>query len=117
MTPEGKVKKEVKDYLKNEGIFHFMTVPVGYGMVGVPDILACVPVLITPGMVGQTLGVFMGVETKAPGKVRNTTANQKRMLLDLYNCRGVAVVATDKGKVKEAVEHLRVTGIPMYYVP
>ena len=117
MTPEGKVKKEVKSYLQKEGIFHFMTVPCGYGMVGVPDILACVPVLITPNMVGMTVGVFMGVETKAPGKIKNTTPNQKRMLTDLANCRGVSVVTTDKAKVEEAVKLLRDVGIPMYYVP
>jgi hypothetical protein len=35
---------------------------------GVPDILVCQPVEITPDMVGQTLGVFCGIEMKQIGE-------------------------------------------------
>ena len=55
MTPEGKVKKEIKAWLKGQGAYFFMPVQTGYGAATV-DFLVCLH------------GVFVGIETKAPGK-------------------------------------------------
>ena len=64
MTPEGKVKKQVKEYLQSIGAWYYMPVSNGMGRVGCPDILVCYQ------------GLFMAFETKAPGKIKNVTANQ-----------------------------------------
>ena len=117
MTPEGKVKNEVKKHLKDEGIFYFMPMQNGYGLVGIPDILACVPVKITPDMVGMTIGAFMGIETKAPGKEKNTTPNQKNVLKNIADCMGSAFVASDAQVVDDAILTLRTIGTPTYDVP
>ena len=117
MTPEGKVKEEVKKYLKEEGIFWYMPVPNGMGVTGIPDILCCVPMKITEDMVGKTVGVFAGVETKAPGKIKNTTPNQKRLLKDIADAGGIAVVTQDVALVEAVIKHLKANGMATYYVP
>jgi hypothetical protein len=55
MTPEGRVKAEVKRQLKALGAYQFWPVQTGMGATTV-DCLACLR------------GRFIGIETKAPGK-------------------------------------------------
>lgn len=116
-TPEGKVKDEVKKVFKAQGIWSFMVVPHGYSMVGFPDFVACVPVTITKDMVGKTLGVFAGIETKAPGKIKHTTENQRRNLRAIGEHSGLAVVADRADIVEAAVECLKQTGTTMIFIP
>ena len=94
MTPEGRVKEIVKRRLRGACWF-YMPVQNGMGVTGIPDIIACVPVEITPDMVGKTFGMFLGVETKAPGKEHTVTANQRRQLDGISDNRGVALVVSD----------------------
>ena len=54
MTPEGKVKAQVKDFLKARGAYFFMPVQTGYGATSL-DFLGCYN------------GRFFAIETKAPG--------------------------------------------------
>jgi len=91
MTPEGKVKKQVKEYLKSIGAWYYMPVSNGMGRVGCPDILVCYQ------------GLFMAFETKAPGKIRNVTANQQREIDDILRVNGLARVVDDVEQVKEAI--------------
>lgn len=45
---------------------------------GFPDVFGLTPVMITPGMIGQTLPVFTGLEIKTPtGRIR---PDQKNMI-------------------------------------
>lgn len=97
MTPEGKVKKQVKDYLKSIGAWYYMPVSNGMGRVGCPDILACYK------------GVFIAIETKAPGKRKNVTPNQQRELDDIISANGLALVVDDIEQVKEAIHAKVVT--------
>ena len=53
MTPEAKVKKQVKKILDDLGAYHFSPMMDGYGKSGVPDIIACYK------------GKFIGIECKA----------------------------------------------------
>ena len=54
MTPEGKVKAEVKEYLDSLGkdCWYYCPVPMGYGKRGVPDFIICYK------------GYFLAPETK-----------------------------------------------------
>jgi hypothetical protein len=91
MTPEGKVKKKVKEYLKEIGAWYYMPVSNGMGRVGCPDILVCYK------------GHFMAFETKAPGKIKNVTPNQEREINDIIRANGLALVVDDVEQVKEAI--------------
>jgi hypothetical protein len=91
MTPEGRVKKQVKEYLKSIGAWYYMPVSNGMGRVGCPDILVCYK------------GLFMAFETKAPGKIKNVTANQQREIDDILRVNGLARVVDDVEQVKEAI--------------
>lgn len=81
MTPEGKVKADVKRILKSRGIWYFMPVPLG--KVGIPDFCCVVK--------GQA--VF--IETKA-GK-NKPTPMQKLTMEQIQAAGGIAVVVNEKG--------------------
>lgn len=88
MTPEGKVKKEIKKYLESIGAWYYMPVSNGMGRVGCPDILACYK------------GRFVAIEVKAPGKKSTVTANQQREIDWIKQANGLAIVADNVSEVE-----------------
>ena len=92
MTPEGKVKKKVKEYLQSIGAWYYMPVSNGMGRVGCPDILVCYK------------GLFMAFETKAPGKIKNVTPNQQREIDGIQRANGLAHVVDDVEQVKSLLD-------------
>lgn len=80
MTPEGRVKEAVRKYLKANNIWFFQPMQNGMGVVGIPDFICC------------WRGKFLAIETKAPGKLNNTTPNQKRVIQEINDHEGVALV-------------------------
>jgi len=97
-TPEGRVKDAVKKVLSSHGAYYYMPMQNGMGRVGVPDFVACVPT--------DKGGLFMGIETKAPGKRQQTTANQNRELGWIQRAEGVALVVDDAEQLKTALHEL-----------
>jgi Holliday junction resolvase len=77
-TPEGKVKKKVKDYLTSKAIYYTMPFTAGYGASGVPDILVCFQ------------GKFIAIECKAKGN--KPTALQAEHMKRIQRGGGTAVV-------------------------
>ena len=90
-TPEGKVKDACKKFLKERGAWFFMPVSNGMGQVGIPDIICCYK------------GMFLAVETKAPGKRGSTTPNQDRVLQEIQNADGWAIVVDNVDQLKEFI--------------
>ncbi len=90
-TPEGKVKAACKKYLKGIGAWFFMPVSNGMGQVGIPDIICCYK------------GIFIAVETKAPGKRMNTTPNQDRVIQEIQNADGWAIVVDNVDQLHEFI--------------
>ena len=76
VTPEGKVKKQVKQWLINHGAYLFCPVQTGMGATTV-DILACMD------------GRFVGIECKAEGK--KLTVRQQATLAAIDQAGGIAV--------------------------
>lgn len=66
---------------------------------GFCDLFGVVPVVITPDMVGQTVGVFTGVEVKAAGG--RATDAQSRFIAAIQQAGGRAGIAR---AVSEAVQ-------------
>lgn len=81
MTPEAKVKKKVKEILKDLGAYYTMPVTGGYGNSGVPDFVGCLR------------GKFFGVECKAGGN--KPTALQLKHLDDIRAAGGIALVINE----------------------
>ena|SRR6516225_8801885 len=77
MTPEGKVKNEVKKQLKALNAYQFWPVQTGMGATTV-DCLACLA------------GLFIAIETKAPGK--KPTPLQRLTLDKIVAAGGIAIV-------------------------
>jgi len=80
-TPEGKVKKAVRQVLDGLGAYYVMPVTGGYGKQGAPDFLVC------------HKGLFFGIETKA-GKGKLTTL-QEINLKKIIASGGVALVVRE----------------------
>jgi Holliday junction resolvase len=91
MTPEAKVKKQVKKILDGFGCYHFYAFTGGYGRSGVPDIIACYK------------GRFIGIECKA-GKGK-TTALQDLNITQIRKNQGLAIVVNE-GNIDELVQLL-----------
>ena len=88
MTPEGRVKAKIKDYLRSIGAYFFMPVQTGYGA-STLDILCCIN------------GWFVGIEVKRPGEV--PTRRQKICMMEIDQADGIAFYATSVDQVKEAL--------------
>lgn len=84
-TPEGKLKDQVKTFLKERGAYYHMPVQTGYG----------VPTL---DFIGCHMGRFFAIETKAVGK--RPTTRQLRTMEEMSMAHG-HVMWTD------SVEHLK----------
>lgn len=82
-TPEGKVKAAVKKWLQQRGIWFYMPIQNGMGVTGIPDFICCQD------------GCFLAIETKAPGKRHNLSANQERQILAIWKAGGAAIVIDD----------------------
>jgi len=81
LTPEGKVKKDVRAFLKEKGAWYYQPVQNGMGQVGIPDFICCYR------------GMFLAIETKAPGNLSRVTANQQRVIDEIKAHAGIAIVA------------------------
>ena len=81
LTPEVKIKKQIRKILDEAGAYYAMPIGSGYGNSGVPDFLVCVS------------GKFVGIEAKA-GKGK-TTALQEAHLSRIRSAGGVAVVINE----------------------
>lgn len=82
---ENDVKAQVKDWYDQRAAWHYAPIQNGLGVHGIHDRIGCMPVVVTPEMVGKRIGLFVSVESKRPGR-----RNEK-----------------DRGMSKHQVEHMR----------
>lgn len=88
-TPEGRVKEKVKKVLNEQGIWWYMPVQTGWGVAGIPDFVCC------------KNGVFLGVETKAPGKEKNLSKHQQIQQKKILSAGGLYLVVSDAKKLED----------------
>jgi hypothetical protein len=88
VTPEGKVKAEIKKVLHQHGAWYYMPIQNGMGVTGIPDFIVCLH------------GRFLGIECKAPGKEHTVTANQQKQLSGIAAAQGYSCVATSGDQVE-----------------
>jgi hypothetical protein len=91
-TPEGRVKDAIKKVLKEYNVWYFMPSANGFGKVGVPDFICC------------WKGRFLAIEAKAPGKINNTTPNQKMRIQEINDAMGIALAVDNAQTVKDILD-------------
>lgn len=93
-TPEGKVKKQLLDFLKTFGddCFYYMPVQNGMGQSGIPDVMAIIH------------GVPFAFECKATPKQHPTTL--QAMALDRIHKAGGIAWVVDNESVEYVVQHI-----------
>ena len=100
--PEAKVKDAIKAYLASIGAYQFWPVQTGLGAATV-DCLACVPITITPDMVGKKIGAFVAIETKRPDTRPEPTPRQKFVLRQVTDAYGRVSVVFEVEDVKRVL--------------
>lgn len=89
LTPEGRVKAAVRKWLSDNQLWYYMPVQNGMGKTGIPDFICC------------WRGRFLAIETKAPGKRANLSANQERQIQEIHKAGGAAVVIDDVAQLQQ----------------
>jgi len=84
---ESNVQKDGIDYLHSIGAWTVKVIRANKS--GVPDVLACVPTVITQDMVGKTIGVFVAPEFKHPNG-GDTSPLQKRNIKQINKAGGIS---------------------------
>lgn len=90
--PESKLSRRIQDAIRAEGWFCFKVHGSEFTMAGLPDIIVC------------ARGLFVGVETKVPGKEKNTSARQDYVHNKIRQAEGVAVVVTSPAQAIQAIK-------------
>ena len=81
MTPEKRVKLQVRKVLDELGVYYFFPPGMGLGRSGIPDVICCYN------------GLFVAIECKA-GKGK-TTALQDREINAIRTAKGLAFVINE----------------------
>jgi hypothetical protein len=93
---ENDVKKLVKRWYDLRGAWSYAPIQTGMGEHGIPDRIGCVPVKITPEMVGMTVGVFVAVEAKKPGRRGEArggmTPAQRNQVVEINEAHGIGAL-------------------------
>lgn len=90
MTPEGKTKKLISNWLKKHSIPYWMIIPSQFGRTtGVSDY-----VCIIPDNCLVSRGSWLAIEAKANGKKDTTTKNQRDFLDTIKSNGGISIVVS-----------------------
>lgn len=92
MTPESKLKKNIKTYLDSIGVFWSMVAGGAYAKIGDPDMIACVN------------GRFLAIEAKVDTAQSDW---QKRRQAQIEAAGGKYIIAKSVDDVRAAVELLK----------
>lgn len=95
MTPEGKVKEQIKRILRKHGAYYVMPTTFGMGRSGATDFVAC------------CYGFFVAIEAKA-GSNAPTLLQQKHMN-DVEAAGGISLVVNEENidELDDTIEGLR----------
>ncbi|MHB8388015.1 MAG: hypothetical protein ACYDBH_00370 [Acidobacteriaceae bacterium] len=92
---EDHVKDLVKEWLDSWNAWSYAPIQNGMGVHGIPDRIACFPVIVTPSMVGKRIGLFIGIEAKRPGrrpeKNRGMSAAQNEIRTAILEAAGLSI--------------------------
>jgi hypothetical protein len=110
MNEETALQNKIRMALSEKGILNFRNNTgalkdkdgrlVRYGLCkGSSDIIAIKPVLITPEMVGETIGQFVAIEVKTP--TSRPTKDQLNFNKQINDKGGIAIIARDAEDIED----------------
>lgn len=110
---ENHVKDLVRQWYDKQGAWHYAPIQNGLGVHGIHDRIGCVPITVTPEMVGKTVGLFVSVEAKKPGRRneenRGLSRHQYNNLTAILEAHGVSKVCDSEEDLQ--VLHAMIEGI------
>jgi len=105
LETENQVKALVKDWYDLAGAWSYAPIQTGMGAHGIPDRIGCVPIVVTQTMVGKTIGLFVAIESKRPGrrgeKNRGLSPHQKNNLAVINLAGGLAICCDGEADLRE----------------
>lgn len=92
---EDHVKDLARQWCDKTQSWHYAPIQNGLGVHGIHDRIACVPVTVTPAMVGKRIGLFVSIECKKPGR-RNEprqgmSTHQQNHLIAIREASGLSI--------------------------
>lgn len=96
VTTENHVKdKIVSPWYAKQRAWSYAPIQNGLGVHGIHDRVGCVPIVVTPEMVGKTIGLFVSIEAKKPGRRgepdRGMSKAQKNNLIGIREAGGLSI--------------------------
>jgi Holliday junction resolvase len=98
MTPEGKVKKEIKKVLDAQGVLFYMPMGSGWGRSGMPDFVASVN------------GIFVGIEAKAGKKLPTELQQRELTKINQSGGLGICINAENLDTLDNLIKNLKLYG-------
>ncbi len=93
---ENDVKALVKKWFDEQHAWSYAPIQNGLGVHGIHDRIGCLPVMVTPAMVGKKIGLFVSVEAKKPGRrgeeLRGMSRHQYNNMVDILSAWGLSIV-------------------------
>ena len=94
LTPEGKIKKKLTAMLKKMKTWYFLPANNGFGMSGIPDVIAIVD------------GMFVGIECKSD-KTKKPTALQLQRGKEIRQAGGYWFLVYDDETIAAVEKYIR----------
>ena len=95
LVSEADVKAIVKKWYDEKQGWHWAPVSNGMGVHGVADRVGCIPLTVTPAMVGCRIGVMVAIESKRPGRRgeprRGMSQHQHDHMVDIKAAGGFSI--------------------------
>lgn len=108
--------KLVKPWYDALGAWHYAPIQNGLGEHGIHDRIGCVPIIVTPEMVGKKIGLFVSIEAKKPGRRgeprRGMSVHQQQHLEEILAAGGLSIccdseedLAELQGRISSLLHH------------
>lgn len=100
---EQAVQKAMIDIIRKRGGYVYKNAQSMYTQVGIPDLTACIPIMIGD----RRLGLFLTIEVKLNEKKYDASEAQKIVGRQIQNCGGIWLKTSDPMFVEETIIKLQ----------
>lgn len=112
---ESKLQRRCQKILRENGVFVFKTHGDIYARVGLPDLVACIPIDIDTlqKMIDEKwfkdnkIGVFLGLEIKRENQLNDVSDAQKVVGKEITNAGGLWYAIDDSDIVEAIIEYVK----------